>query len=528
MAHTSNITIYKDVPLTLANTDVLVFGSKQEQTQYFNAKIAFLHTDAMYVRDGSVFLNNQAGLLKSCNYMSYTNPDVPNKTFYAFITAVDYLADGTTRVSYIDDVFQTWYFEMTVGQCFVAREHVNNDAIGAHLKEEPVALGPYLTNDYINHYFNSWWIVVVTAVLFSSQDFPPSEGYVYSGIYSGLAYYCYDITDIDTLSVLLTALAGEGKSDAIVSMYMIPKEILTGQNSGTYMKNVSAGEVMDMPNTKTLDGYTPRNKKLLCYPYRSLRISNNSGASTELRYEFFGDNGDLFYRGSPFPNGRMILWPRNYAGKSDALDYSISLGEYPQCSWLKDVYANWLATQSIRYGYALERQERNMNRGMAEGTAKMAASYLTNNLAGIGTASMELANTVLNGVYELEDIQASMNEEMAVHSITPPSAQGSIGNENTLNIIHLYGWLAEEITITAEYAKSIDFYLDLFGYKVDIVKVPNIFGRRSWNYVKTVNAVVTGSAPQAALQYFRDMLNRGVRFWHSTDIGNYTQSNAIV
>lgn len=294
------------------------------------------------------------------------------------------------------------------------------------------------------------------------------------------------------------------------------------------MKNVSAGEVMDMPNTKTLDGYTPRNKKLLCYPYRSLRISNNSGASTELRYEFFGDNGDLFYRGSPFPNGRMILWPRNYAGKSDALDYSISLGEYPQCSWLKDVYANWLATQSIRYGYALERQERNMNRGMAEGTAKMAAGYLTNNMAGIGTASMELANTVLNGVYELEDIQASMNEEMAVHSITPPSAQGSIGNENTLNIIHLYGWLAEEITITAEYAKSIDFYLDLFGYKVDMVKVPNIFGRRSWNYVKTVNAVVTGSAPQAALQYFRDMLNRGVRFWHSTDIGNYTQSNAIV
>lgn len=117
---------------------------------------------------------------------------------------------------------------------------------------------------------------------------------------------------------------------------------------------------------------------------------------------------------------------------------------------------------------------------------------------------------------------------MIVHSITPPSAQGSIGNENTLNIIHLYGWLAEEITITAEYAKSIDFYLDLFGYKVDVVKVPNIFGRRSWNYVKTVNAVVTGSAPQSALQYFRDMLNRGVRFWHSTDIGNYTQSNAIV
>lgn len=44
----------------------------------------------------------------------------------------------------------------------------------------------------------------------------------------------------------------------------------------------------------TLNGYTPKNKKLLTFPYNYLLVSNNAGQNQILHYEKFSDSSCNF------------------------------------------------------------------------------------------------------------------------------------------------------------------------------------------------------------------------------------------
>ena len=52
----------------------------------------------------------------------------------------------------------------------------------------------------------------------------------------------------------------------------------------------------------TINSYTPRNKKLLTYPYCYMVLSNNNGSSNVLHYEkFTGTKCDFVIAGVPTP-----------------------------------------------------------------------------------------------------------------------------------------------------------------------------------------------------------------------------------
>jgi hypothetical protein len=82
-------------------------------------------------------------------------------------------------------------------------------------------------------------------------------------------------------------------------------------------------------------------------------------------------------------------------------------------------------------------------------------------------------------------------------------------------------------TIRPEYAQKIDDFFTMFGYKVNAVKVPNLKGRKSFNYVKTIDAVVTGNCPVPAVSKIRQLLNQGITFWHGDWVGDYSRDNSI-
>lgn len=526
MKHQTQVRLLRGVPLTPLQTDTITWGSKESQLAYFLSKTAYSFSDLTYIKNMPFDIPDQAGQYKNCNYLMFQNPDTPNQWFYAFITQVEYRADGTTRIHYQIDNIQTWWTDFVFRQCFVVREHVNDDTPGTNLIDEGLAYGPYKTTVELYQMFYDWWLVVVTAVLFSGLDFPPSEGYLYSGIYSGLAYYCYDLSDISTLSVLLEALAGEGKSDAIVSMYMVPKGIVSPtQQSGRPMQNLRPAETINYPDIEQLDGYTPRNKKLLTYPYRGLRISNKSGNSVELRYEFL--EGGIKYVGNPFPNGRILMFPARYDNIVNNYSYAVPLGNYPQCSWTKDVYANWLATQSISWDYQEDRRIFNSQVGMLTSTAESLTQLAMNKKVDPAQFTADLGMQFLSNYQAAQNAHSVMAEEKEIYSMTPPSVRGTVGNDTTLVAINEYGYILEQRTITADYAKSIDDYFTMFGYKVNKLKIPNVYGRKSWNYVEVQNAIVTGNAPIEAITEIQNAMNNGIRFWHITDVGNFSASNSI-
>ena len=85
------------------------------------------------------------------------------------------------------------------------------------------------------------------------------------------------------------------------------------------------------------------------------------------------------------------------------------------------------------------------------------------------------------------------------------------------------------MSIKAEYARCIDEFFSQFGYKCNRVKVPNITGRRNWNYVKTVGCYIDGDIPQADMEELKNMFDRGVTFWHNpATFADYSQNNDII
>lgn len=533
MAHTSFLHLLKNVPLSPDYADTLVFESVSAQSTYFLNKMAYSFQNLMYVRDGVAIIDNQAGLYRSCTYLMYTNPDYPQKWFYAFITNVEYIADGTTRINYVEDFIQTWWFDMNIKPCFVEREHVNNDAIGANIKEENVALGDYVTSFQGERMFTEWVSIVASAVSMGA-DHTPGFADVMQGTVIGLEWtpYGFDSNSIIELRRDLDSLAGEGKSDAVVAMWAVPSWLIpsASEHPGNPINDelIDNGEHYITPTAPTsLDGYVPKNKKLLTYPYCCLNIGTYSGQNAVLRYEFFNNGILLAYRGSPSPNGRIILYPKLYAGVADNYDYSVAIGDYPQGSWIQDVYSNWLATQSIKWDYA--EQQRRLTTGFEirkEFASGIIGTLLGDNSEGIAGLTGMIESAVN---YEQNQVMAenAIAGEKEVMSIVPPSSKGSIGCGATINIFGKYGFKYAAKTITAEYAKSIDNYFSLYGYRIDEVKQPNIFGRESWNYVKTIGAVVTGNSPLYAREGLRGLLNRGIRFWHNDDVGNFELSNNI-
>lgn len=103
--------------------------------------------------------------------------------------------------------------------------------------------------------------------------------------------YRYDVPS--AIDILLEIFANSGKTNAINAIFMCPKwlaplntdpqmiyrEVLESNSPNQY--DVSVTKQM------TLNGYTPKNKKLLCYPYNYLLLSNNIGQNAILHYEKF-------------------------------------------------------------------------------------------------------------------------------------------------------------------------------------------------------------------------------------------------
>ena len=85
------------------------------------------------------------------------------------------------------------------------------------------------------------------------------------------------------------------------------------------------------------------------------------------------------------------------------------------------------------------------------------------------------------------------------------------------------------MSIKNEYARIIDGYFDMFGYKTNVVKVPNTNHRARWWYTKTIDVNIDGNIPNDDMQKIKNAYNNGITFWrNASEIQNYSLSNPIV
>lgn len=535
-----------NVPLSIKQIHTFYFNSISEQTAYFKSKTIYYEPELSYQRkDTSIRFPKKYDEINNCNYLMYKNSAYSDKWIYAFITDKKYISQGLTEIQIKTDPIQTRFFDYTVKASFVEREHVNDDTIGMHTVPEGLETGEYKVAGIFNNSemlkSNSKLILATTVDLNNTEGIfnprlAPVTGDKYNGLFSGVKYYvCTEEQAKNAIALMLE----EGQSDALTSVFIAPDcffdttkksdETYYYVSSSTDAKTIdwngnANGATMEKP-TAIDKTYTPKNNKLLTYPYCYMLLSNNAGGSAIYRFEAFSTQPSFKIKGSITPGMSIRAIPQSYNGILNNNEEGLTAGKYPICSWANDVYTNWLTQTSVNRGV-------NIFTGLATvaisaasiasavptgGASIPAGSALTASLAGVGgvVGGVSMVGNSLGQVYQ--------------QSFQPPQASG---NTNSGDVTYSSGFstfTAYTMTIKKEYAKIIDGFFDMYGYKVNEVKVPNKNHRENYWYTKLIDPNITAPIPQDELQEIQDCYSKGITFWKNPDlIGDYSVSNNII
>ena len=115
------------------------------------------------------------------------------------------------------------------------------------------------------------------------------------------------------------------------------------------------------------------------------------------------------------------------------------------------------------------------------------------------------------------------------HSLVPHTLRGNTNGGDVLTADGSNTFFYNRKSIKAETAQKIDEYFDMFGYKTNMVKVPNSNHRSRWWYTKTIDVNIDGNIDNIDLQKIKDCYNKGITFWrNASEIENYSLSNPII
>lgn len=578
-------------PIELDNLNQLSFANATAQHNYFNGLPKLSLTNATFQRkDGTIRWPGSMESIIEYNYCMYRNKNHGNKWFYAFIDNMEYISDGMTSIKISTDVWQTWQFDITFKASYIEREHTNDDTVGNNTIPEGLDTGPYICNSLTDmiyadpetvSYTGSWATVkpdmmiciqLTTLKLRDGGQFvmPANAAYSYvNAVPQGLHIIAVpmDKEYLGNLWKLIGLYDTNGQADALVSMFILPREITTWaqmSNTGSAENTITFAPAdsktptlmqfwdsvaqsykteITLTGPSTINGYTPKNNKLKVWPYSFFTVSNNNGADVEFHYEDFRQGTPKFkILGSLEQGGAIACLPTNSyiskasdsSGGNDGWIEGVPGGKFPQVSWKSNYYLNWNAQngKNIQIQTALSAIGFAFGAGQGVDAAMHAHGVDTAvergyfpweqkmdvNPRGIIGNTINFASSVANTQNAIRNAKA-----------TPDQARGN-GATGTLAYSVAGGkYTVRNMCIKREYAVAVDNYFSMFGYKTNRMKTPNITGRSNWNYVKTVGCNIIGDIPQGDLQQIKTMFNNGITIWHNpTTYLDYSQNNNII
>lgn len=569
IAPTTNIRLLK-TNIDLDESNQLIFRNKEEQMATFNRYPQFYLENATFQRKDGVLRYPLNGItydeILKYSYVIYNNENYGNKEFFAFIKNTKYINDGMVEMELETDVWQTWQFDIIYKKCFVERETVSDDTFGKHTVPENLETGPYMYQWQSKrlHFADTWvendindkfCIVAATSDTGFDHEGPWTEDTCYNGVANGFWYIAFP-NDLQ-LKNWINAMQSlpSNKTEAIYCIFICYNSVAGVKESD--FKNVTWRgytfgcapvqyyrhdgkkiEPVRMRYRQLYDdriigkSYKPKNNKLYGHPYRFITISNNAGQTNHYRYEFFKDGyGDISrviefgqyatispglniklvpsnYNQVDFMSGGDV--PSGYGNATANFSEGLDAPKLPMCGWNTDAFLNWLSQNGI-----------NLSLGTALNVTEIVAGAA---LIGSGAGAGMGPGLIASGATGI----GSSIKEGVQNALEPDTAKGG-GNSGTLNFACKRLFTPYQMSINDEYAKIIDDYFSMFGYKVNALKLPELFSRRSWNYIKTIDCNYTADIPHEDLQKIKAMFNKGVTFWHDVNtFYDYSQSNNIV
>lgn len=488
IAPQTQVYLLKDVPLDRSKQNTILFSSREQQTNYMLSKVSAGFPNFTYVRQNkSIRVSVNADKIYNCNYCMYKNASYGDKWFYAFIIDIEYVNNEVSAVYIEMDNFQSWLFEMEIGQCFVEREHVSDDSIGLHTVPEPVEYGEVVPQQKGEYYFTDWRVILkyVPRSIEDITDKPVASGTVLQHQYTGANYVVLPLDAVE-INGNINGLLSLGYT--ITSVYMCPYTITGSQVSEIDINTNVSRPTVFYYKTSILpqDGnsYKPKNNKLFTFPYTFLRATNGEDGSCDYKWEdsVSGEYANMHLEMTCANAVGCRLYPTLTTVTNNRME-SVSITNFPKCDWNENAFVS-------SYGNGL------------------IANTISNLLSFGGQFSG--INSTLGSLFKPKELKGNAS--------TPYTSVAS----------NHYGFEFYVMAIKGEYAKIVDDFFTRFGYQVNRYKVPNLRSRTSFNYVKTRDAHVHGEVPTSAITEIETMLNNGVTLWHTNDVGNYELNNSTV
>ena len=549
--HDTTIYFCSDVPLDNRYTNTLFFENRGLQNVYFQRKIKAQMSGCSYQRyRRAIRCALPISDLWECNYIFFENPEFENKRFYAFITDIAYINNGLTELTFEIDIMQTFFLDCVVRQCFIQRAHSSIDEIGDNLIPENIETGEYVNVD--TKYASALTPMAIGVACTVDENGEDAVGGYYSGVYSGVKILTF--READAVNDFLKSLTENNKADSVVSIFMIPYTLT--ESTQTVPK------VNDFNITKpysTIDGYTPKNKKLFTYPYNVLHITNGEGMSANYYYEFFSTNPCHFaVIGSMTTSPEVICVPDDYKGTQRNYGEKLTLDGWPQCAWNIDTYKAWVAQNANVMAWQDNTAEMRLSQRKVSGAINFGQSILSTvgaiadsaasagflKMGGLGNATLgrsaggmaenilgSLGSLAKTGYGEYTSLQNVENDIAGIlaaredHATTPPQAKGG-GSSTVMQGLGLKTFWIYQKQIQAKFARIIDDYFTMFGYAQHIVATPNVDARTRFTYIQTKGSNVYGNAPVWAISGINKIFDNGITFWHDYQgVGNFTYDN---
>lgn len=567
---TGKVILAKGIRLDKSYKNVLSYSESDMVNLVTNHKVAE-SSNCSFTRVGENDIKIQVpyGDAIKCNYIAFQNPDYSNKWFFGFIDEVIYVANDTTRIKFTIDEYSTWKDYWTNADCFILREHVNDDTIGVNTVPENVETGEYEIVDlkYASMYESGTpaddfsIVFCVSKLVQDSSSYriirednnrvAGDIGYI-GGVFSSLTFFA--VKTVEEAQYVIDAYGKDPntKSEAIVNMYIVPSCCVNYTLSASVVTSlVEATEYTTIAKLYPLynyyqsdtfffyepdvlaENYHPVNQKLFTYPFSYFFVTNNAGESVDFKYEDF-PNEPVFsgtevllderpcvrYTKYLVPSasvsGKIVfnkyksyISTNEYPTKMNA--YGITFAKIPVCAWTTDYYTNWLTQNGV-----------NVALDLAKSAAAIGVGFATGGL-GMAAGGLSAINSVANAIAQHHQA-----------TVVPPQTHGDINTGDfgfafSRNIISFY-----QMSIRPEFARIIDNYFTLKGYAVNRLGIPNESGRPHWNYVQIGSDEIVGyskntaSVPAGSMDVINTIYRNGVTIWHNHDeIGNYALDNSL-
>lgn len=542
----SKIILVKNIHIDRQYTNVLSYTEAQmlELCRSQEHIVAQAENYSFLRNTGTIMAGFTYAQCLQANYIAFQNPDYSNKWFFAWIDDVIYKGDKNTEITFTIDAWSTWFDKWNKKVCFINRQHVNNDAIGLHTIPENLDVGEVIeeqeTEDesYGNEYgyyvgvLSNWEIKDGsdgTEVSSSNKGRQNAGISVYDNTVFGEKLYLFNITSLSSftnLALFLLRTNADGHIEDVKNIFIIPNLAIT--QSQLVQHNATVGEqsfnwyTLNYNITPTkfnttinkrhnFSDFNPKNNKCFVYPYNYLFVSNNNGSNNIYKYEDFTSENCVFENQFSIAiggSGRLV--PKNYKNMNTNDDEALPTGKYPTCGWSSDAFTNWLTQNGVNLVASITLTAGGVATAIATGGATLPI---------VAGAITSVAGTVAGTIGQFN--QASLM----------PNIAGGQATGDVLWACNRNKFTFREMRAKTEYLRIVDDYFTRFGYAIKSLELPNITGRRYWNYVEigASEEIGYGEVPSKYMDMINNACRRGVTIWHNhANVGNYSLNNSII